>query len=361
MRTRAMRTVVYKVDPEHPDPEVIRASAQVLRGGGLVAFPTETVYGLGALASDPRAVLRVFEVKRRPPDNPLILHICEVDQLFELASRVPEDALKLAEKFWPGPLTLVLSKSPRVIKEVTGGLEKVAVRMPAHPVALALVKEVGEPIAAPSANISGRPSPTEAQHVIEDLYGLVEVIIDAGETVHGLESTIIDMTTDPPTLLRPGALPVDAVEAALGRRVAIPGFARGLGEAEAALAPGTKYRHYAPRAPMVVVESSDYGDLSRVVAAVSELAREKMAEGLRVCILCTEETKPAYSGLQAITLCLGSRGEVFSIARRLFKVLREADATGCEFIVAEGLEERGLGLAIMNRLRKASGFRIVRI
>lgn len=356
-----MRTVVYKVDPERPDPEVIKASAQVLRKGGLVAFPTETVYGLGAIASDPRAVQRIFEVKRRPADNPLILHISSIEQLFELAKQVPEDALKLAEKFWPGPLTLVLHKSPRVIREVTGGLEKVAVRMPAHPVALALVREVGEPVAAPSANVSGRPSPTEAQHVIEDLYGLIEVILDAGETLHGLESTIIDLTASPPVLLRPGALPVDAVEAALGKKVIIPDFARGLGEADAAVAPGVKYRHYAPRAPLVVVESSEYGELSRVTTVVRELAQKRAAEGLRVCILCTEETKPAYSGLEALTLCLGSRREVFSIARRLFKVLREADALGCEFIVAEGLEERGLGLAIMNRLRKASGFRIVKV
>lgn len=356
-----MRTVVYKIDPEHPDPEVIRVSAQMLREGGLVAFPTETVYGLGALASNPRAVLRIFEVKRRPPDNPLILHICKIDQLLEIASHVPEGALKLAEKFWPGPLTLVLPKASRVIKEVTGGLEKVAVRMPAHPVALALVREAGEPIAAPSANISGRPSPTEAQHVIEDLYGLVEIILDAGETVHGLESTIIDMTTDPPVLLRPGALPIEVVEATLDRKVVIPNFARGLGEADAALAPGVRYRHYAPRAQMLVIESNDYANLSRIVAAVSELAREKIAEGLRVCILCTEETKHMYSALQALALCMGSRKEVFSVARSVFKVLREADAKGCEFIIAEGLEERGLGLAIMNRLRKAAGFRILRV
>lgn len=356
-----MRTAIYKVDPEHPDPAIIKIAARTLREGGLVAFPTETVYGLGALSSNPRAVLRVFEVKRRPPDNPLILHIHVIDQLFEVAASIPSEALKLAERFWPGPLTLVLPKSPRVIREVTGGLEKVAVRMPAHPVALALIKEAGEPVAAPSANISGRPSPTTAQHVIEDLSGLIEVVLDAGETLHGLESTIVDMTADPPVLLRPGAMPVDQVESTLGKKLVIPDFARGIGEAESALAPGMKYRHYAPRAPMVVVESDSYADLSKIVAAVSELAREKASRGDRVCILCTEETRSMYPDLPALMMCLGSRERLFTAARNLFKVLRETDAIDCDFIIAEGFEEKGLGLAIMNRLRKAAGFRVLRV
>jgi L-threonylcarbamoyladenylate synthase len=355
---RRAETLVFKVDPERPDPEAVKAAARILRGGGLVAFPTETVYGLGAVASNPRAVMRIFEVKRRPPDNPLILHVSSVEQLFEVAREVPPHALKLVERFWPGPLTLVLPKSERVIREVTGGLGKVAVRMPAHPVALALIREVGEPIAAPSANLSGRPSPTTAQHVLEDLGGLIEAVLDAGETLHGLESTIVDLTSDPPVLLRPGALPVEAVEEVLGRRVLVPDFARGLGEADRALAPGTRYRHYAPRAQLVVVEAPDYSDLGPLASTVRRLVEE--ARGRRVCILCTEETEGLYEGLPATLLKLGSRREIFTVARNLFKALREVDSLGCELVIAEGFEERGLGLAVMNRLRKASGFQIVR-
>jgi len=355
---RGAATLVLRVDPERPDPEAVRKAARILREGGLVAFPTETVYGLGAVASKPRAVMRIFEVKRRPPDNPLILHVASVEQLFEVAREVPQQALKLVERFWPGPLTLVLPKSEKVIREVTGGLDKVAVRMPAHPVALALIREVGEPIAAPSANLSGRPSPTTAQHVLEDLGGLIEAVLDAGETLHGLESTIVDLTSDPPILLRPGALPLEAVEEALGRRVWVPDFARGLGEADRALAPGTRYRHYAPRAQLVVVEAPDYSDLRPLASTVRRLVEE--ARGLGVCILCTEETEGLYEGLPAVLVKLGSRREIFTVARNLFKVLREVDALGCELVIAEGFEERGLGLAVMNRLRKASGFQIVR-
>lgn len=356
-------TKVWRVDAENPDPNALREAAEVLRRGGLVAFPTETVYGLGALIYLRDAVRRIFEVKGRPPDNPLIVHVASLDQLHEVASVVPERALKLVEVFWPGPLTIVLPKKENVPAEVTAGLPKVAVRMPAHAVALALIREVGAPIAAPSANLSGRPSPTTAEHVLKDLGGKVEGVLDAGETLYGVESTIVDLTVSPPVLLRPGAMPIEKVEEVLGEKVVIPNFARGLGEAEQALAPGTKYRHYAPRATLLVVETDDYSHLQKLAEAARKVATAEAAKGLKVCVLCTEETLPLYAGLEATVAlkCLGSRRNIFSVARNLFKMLRSLDDEGFDFAVAEGFEERGLGLAIMNRLRKASGFNIVKV
>jgi len=351
------------VEAEKPDRRLIREAAEVLKRGGLVAFPTETVYGLGALIYLRNAVKRIFEVKERPPDNPLIVHIASLDQLQEVAREVPERALKLAEVFWPGPLTVVLPKSDGVPDEVTAGLPKVAVRMPAHAVALALIEEARAPVAAPSANLSGRPSPTSAEHVLKDLGGRIEGVLDAGETLYGVESTIIDLTTSPPLLLRPGAMPIEKVEEVLGERVVIPNFARGLGEAEQALAPGTKHRHYAPHATLLVVEASDYTDLRRLIEAVKRVVAAKATEGMKVCVLCTEETLPLYEDLEASVAlkCLGSRRNIFTVARNLFKTLRSIDDEGFEFAVVEGFEEKGLGLAIMNRLRKASGFNITKV
>jgi len=359
-----LKTRVWRVDAARPDPSAIREAAEVLRGGGLVAFPTETVYGLGADAYNASAVRRIFEVKGRPPDNPLIVHISRLEQLEELASSLPPAAEELARAFWPGPLTIVVPRSPRVPDEVTASLPKVAVRMPAHKVALALIEELGSPIAAPSANLSGRPSPTSAEHVLRDLGGRVEGILDAGDTLYGVESTIVDLTSEPPVLLRPGALPLERIEHVLGVKVSVPEFARGLREAEVALAPGMRYRHYAPRAAMVVVESSDYGDLARVARTVARLALEEVRRGRRVCVLCTDETLGYYSEAAAEGVglkSLGTREDPFTIARNLFRRLREVDDEGYEFVVAEGVEERGLGLAIMNRLRKASGFNIIRV
>jgi len=358
-----VHTQRWRVDAENPDRRLIREAAEVLKRGGLVAFPTETVYGLGALIYLRDAVKRIFEVKERPPDNPLIVHICGLDQLYEVARKVPERALKLAEVFWPGPLTVVLPKSDSVPDEVTAGLPKVAVRMPAHAVALALIEESGAPVAAPSANLSGRPSPTSAEHVLKDLGGRIEGLLDAGETLYGVESTIVDLTASPPVLLRPGAMPIEKVEEVLGERVVIPNFARGLGEAEQALAPGTKHRHYAPRATLLVVEAGDYADLGKLIEAVKRVAVAKATEGLKVCVLCTEEALPLYEGLEASVAlkCLGSRRNIFTVARNLFKMLRSIDDEGFEFAIVEGFEERGLGLAIMNRLRRASGFNIIRV
>ncbi len=351
-------TRVFRVDPFRPDPEVIGYAAGVIRSGGLVVFPTETVYGLGASAFDSRAVERIYAVKGRPLDNPVIVHICDLGQLELVASRVPEEAYRLVERLWPGPLTILLPRSPKVPNVVTAGLDTVAVRMPAHPVALELIRSAGVPIAAPSANLSGKPSPTRGEHVIEDLYSKVEVILDAGETLYGVESTIINLLSDPPILLRPGAYPVEEVERILGRSVVVPEFARGLGEAERALAPGMKHRHYAPDTPLILVETDSYDEPQHLVEAVRRLILEYKMRGLKVAVISYTETYRYYEGLVDKVLVMGSRGNVYEVARNLFATLRAIDKLGVDVAVVEGVEERGLGLAVMNRLRRASTRRI---
>jgi L-threonylcarbamoyladenylate synthase len=351
-------TRVFKVDPVRPDVEVIRYAARVIREGGLVAFPTETVYGLGANAFDARAVERIYVVKGRPPDNPVIVHICDVRQLELVASRVPEDAYKLVERLWPGPLTLLLPRGPRIPYVVTAGLETVAVRMPAHPVALELIREAGVLVAAPSANLSGKPSPTRGEHVVEDLYSRVEVILDAGETLYGVESTIINLLSEPPMLLRPGAYPVEDIERILGKSITVPEFARGLGEAERALAPGMRHRHYAPNTPLVLVEADDYSELQRLLDATRKVVLDHKMRGLKVAVLSYTETYRYYEGVADRVLVIGSRGNIYEVARNLFATLRAVDKLGVDVAVVEGVEERGLGLAVMNRVRKASTVKI---
>ena len=356
-----VETRILRIDPERPEPALVREAAEVVRKGGIVAFPTETVYGLGADTYNEAAVRKVFEAKMRPVDNPLIVHIADLDQLYEVAVDVPTSAMSLASRFWPGPLTLLLRKSGRVPGVVTANRDTVAVRMPAHPVALALIRESGVPIAAPSANLAGRPSPTTAEHVIKDLYGRVDLIIDSGETIYGVESTIVDLTREPPVLLRPGAMPVEEVEKALGERLVIPPFARGLGMADAALAPGMKYRHYAPLKRLTVVEG-DYSDLDGYARRVLEVVMEAARRGSRPVVLCSTETAGIYRAAGIKVIELGPRSNVFIVARNLFKALRAIDEMpDVDEAYSEGFEEKGLGLAIMNRLRKASGFTIVRV
>jgi L-threonylcarbamoyladenylate synthase len=350
---------IWKVDPSDPDPRAIEEAASILKSGGVVAFPTETVYGLGAIYNLVEAVKKVFQAKKRPMDNPLILHVSSFSQVSELAVDIPVEVHELAKRFWPGPLTIVLPKSARVPREVTGGLGKVAIRMPAHNVALKLIEAAGAPIAAPSANLSGRPSPTTAQHVIEDLGDAIDGILDAGETLYGVESTVIDLTSRPPVLLRPGSMPVEEIEKVLGVKIFIPSFARGLGEAEKAVAPGTKYRHYSPRATLMLVESRDTINIEKVVAKIRELATYHLKSGKKVGILCTDETRDRYLDIPAEVISLGSRRDFFQIAKRLYPSLRTFDSKNVDVILAEPVEERGLGLTIINRLRKASSQRIL--
>jgi L-threonylcarbamoyladenylate synthase len=340
-----MRTEILSATEEH-----IARAAAVIRAGGLVAFPTETVYGLGADALNEDAVRKIFLAKERPADDPLIVHIAHAQQLTQLARQIPQRAWDLAEKFWPGPLTLVLPKTDRVPPVTTGGLDTVAVRAPAHPVAQKLLERSGVPIAAPSANRFGRPSPTTAQHVWEDLDGRIDLIVDGGPTPIGVESTVLDLTQEPPMVLRPGGVTLEELREVLSE-------VRLLNSSEAAKrSPGTRYRHYAPRARVLLVEQG-----------AAEAALKRLS-GKRVGVLVHRDLTPrppSRSGKGELPSPRrgGAGGEVIVIqmprslrdyARRLFAVLRELDAQGVDVIIVEKLEERGLGRAIMDRLRRAS-------
>ncbi len=336
-----MRTEILPATEEH-----IARAATVIRAGGLVAFPTETVYGLGADALNEDAVRRIFLAKERPADDPLIVHIAYAQQLAQLARQIPQRAWDLTEKFWPGPLTLVLPKTDRVPAVTTGGLDTVAVRMPSHPVAKRLIELSGVPIAAPSANRFGRPSPTTAQHVWEDLAGRIELILDGGPTPIGVESTVLDLTQDPPMVLRPGGITLEELRAVLGDVRILSSSA----SEEAKRSPGTRYRHYAPRARVLLVEQ---GMVEAVLEGLS---------GKRVGVLVWGPHPSLPSPVRKGGRGAGGEGLIViqmpqslrAYARRLFAVLRELDAQGVEVIVVEKLEERGLGRAIMDRLRRAS-------
>jgi len=351
-------TQIFRVDPFNPDPLVIKQAAEILRNGGIVAFPTETVYGLGAIVFNVNAVKKIFIAKNRPFDNPLIIHIGDLKMLDLVAVDIPEKAFKLIGKFWPGPLTLILPKNPKVPKIVSGGLNTVAVRMPAHPVALALIREIGEPIAAPSANLAGKPSPTTAEHVIKDLYDRVDAIIDGGETLYGVESTIINILSNPPTLLRPGAYPVEEIERVLGENVVVPNYARGLEEALTALAPGMKYRHYAPETPLILIDPVSRDQRLLVEKTLSAI-REYHSTYSKICVVACRETAGLYKHVEKTHIIeIGSRDNMFEIAKNLYKVLRTLDELKCDIGIIEGFEDHGLGLTVMNRLRKASYKRI---
>lgn len=352
-------TKVFVLDPLNPSKDVIEYCCREVKRGALVVFPTETVYGLGAYVFNIDAVRRVFLAKGRPPDNPLIVHVASVDQVHQVAEAPPDIIKTIAEKVWPGPLTVILRKRKEIPPEVSGGLPTIAIRMPAHPIALELIECVG-PIAAPSANISGRPSPTEPHHIYSDMLGRVDIIIDAGSTFFGVESTIIDLTSDPPKLLRPGALPHEKFSEILGKQVVVTDVARGLAESGIAVAPGMKYKHYAPRTPLLIVETSDYSNIDSYAQKVVEVARERCVNK-RCIILASRETEVKYRAYGFSVVAIGSRQNMYEIARNLFTALRELDRLGADLAIVEGFSEIGLGLAIMNRLRKASGFNIVKV
>lgn len=354
-----VKTKVFIVDPLNPDEEVLKQCCREIRSRSTtVVFPTETVYGLGAYIFDIYAVKRIFAIKERPIDNPLIVHISKFDHLYEVAEDIPDNFKDVTKKLWPGPITFILKKHREVPNEVSGGLPTIAVRMPAHPVPLRLIDCSG-PIAAPSANISGRPSPTIPHHVYVDMFGRADMIIDGGETFLGVESTIVDLTTDTPKLLRPGPLPIEKLREILGKDIVVPNFAKGLSESNIALAPGTKYKHYAPKTPIVVVESSDYHDLKKYTNAVIEVIKNYLNH--RYVIIASRETAEEYKSMELNTIVIGSRYNLYEIAKNLFKVLRDVDRMGVDIAIVEGFPEIGIGLAIMNRLRKASGYNIVRV
>jgi L-threonylcarbamoyladenylate synthase len=347
-------TIVFKVDSENPDRVEIQKAAQIIRKGGLVAFPTETVYGLGADALNPKAVLALFEAKKRPLDNPPIVHVANLEDAYMLA-QVSEKAELLMNKFWPGPLTLVFKRLPTVPDVTTAGLNTIAVRMPQQKVALALINDSGSPIAAPSANLAGKPSPTNAKHVFDDLNGRIDAIIDGGSTRIGVESTVLDMSVDPPMVLRPGGTPFEALKAILAK-VELHPFVEAEKELffEKTRSPGMKHKHYAPKAHVIVVE----GSVPAVIERVRKLSDYYRNKNFRVAILATEETQTAYKA--NLIKSLGSRFNLAAIAKNLFRLLREVDEEDIDVIIAEGVPLEGLGLAVMNRLRKASGYNIIK-
>lgn len=334
---------------------VYMEAGRIIREGGLVAFPTETVYGLGANALDEQAAARIYAAKGRPSDNPLIAHIAEESQLFDLAEDVSETARLLMRAYWPGPLTMIFKKKEIVPKGTTGGLDTVAVRMPDHPVARRLIREAGVPIAAPSANLSGRPSPTCAEHTVQDMDGKIEMILDGGFCRIGIESTILDMTEEVPVILRPGFITYEMLMDLLGEVRVDQALDPKQWENFRPKAPGQKYKHYAPKAPMTLVE----GNTEAVVRKIRELVQQSVREGKRTGIICTDETLNCYT--QGVIKSIGTRAHLESVAHNLYDILREFDESGVEVIYSEAFSFDALGYAVMNRLIKAAGHKEIRV
>ena len=343
-----MKTIVVTLDKEHPDGEAILRAGEIIKAGGLVAFPTETVYGLGGDALNPESSRKIYAAKGRPSDNPLIVHICRWEDIYKIADPVPEIAERLAARFWPGPLTMILNKTALVPKETTGGLDTVAIRMPSHPVARRFLQDSGCMIAAPSANTSGRPSPTTAQHVWEDLQGKIEVLLDGGPVGIGIESTIVDLSEDQPMILRPGFITQEMLSQVLGQVGMDPGIASENSK-KPPKAPGMRYRHYAPKADLTLVE----GHMDQVIAKINALTGEAQVKGQSVGVLATAENQDAYIADHVIVI--GQREDEAEIARHLFDVLRQFDTLGVDVIYSESFAAAGVGQAIMNRLLKAAG------
>lgn len=349
-----MNTTVVTVDKEHPDRKVIERAGQILKSGGLVAFPTETVYGLGGDGLNPSSSQKIYQAKGRPSDNPLIIHIADLESLDKIVKKIPPKAQKMAEAFWPGPLTMIFEKSSLVPYETTGGLESVAVRMPSHPVAAALIKAGGGYVAAPSANTSGRPSPTQAAHVREDLEGKIDMIIDGGSVGIGLESTIVDFTEEEPVILRPGYINQEMMETVIGQVKMDKGLLI-TDEKVRPKAPGMKYRHYAPRAPLTIVQGKE----AETVAYINEQCEKLAEQGKKAGVIATDETREKYQA--SVVKSIGSRQEEEGIARHLFSILREFDEEDVESIFSESFDTPRMGQAIMNRLLKAAGHHIIEL
>ena len=353
-----METKVWPINGIDPEPEIIQAAARIIKDGGLVAFPTETVYGLGANGLDGNAVKRIFAAKDRPADNPLILHIARIKEVFYLVKTVPLKAQVLMELFWPGPLTLVLPKSAFIPPEVSAGLDTVAVRMPLHPVALALIRAAGVPLAAPSANRSGYPSPTRASHVRDDLDGRIEAILDAGPTGLGLESTVLDLSGENPVILRPGGVTREQLEEVLGPVKADRG---GCGQEEIPQAPGMKYTHYSPRAEVILIEGAD-AEPAKVWSRAARAVEDYTAQGKKVGLLLTDETwRLAANTGAAYVRNLGSRTQLDKIAGAIYNELRKCDEAGVDIVLTETYGEEGLGAALMNRLLKSAGYKTINL
>lgn len=350
-----MNTIIKKLDSSEYRLEELDQAAEILKAGGLVAFPTETVYGLGANALDIKASQKIYEAKGRPSDNPLIVHIADTKDIEILAKNIPDTAYQLAKVFWPGPLTIILEKQDCVPYGTTGGLETVALRLPANKLARDMISRSGLYIAAPSANLSGKPSPTLAKHVIKDLSGKVDMIIDGGKATLGLESTIIDLTQKP-VILRPGCITKQMLEHIIGAIDYDPILLeKSPNEELKPKAPGMKYRHYSPDGNLIIYE----GNLNSVVTAINQDAKEKVEEGYNVGIIATDETKDRYQ--HGVIKTIGSRMDEATIAAGLYDILRTFDEIGAEYIYSESFEDNKLGHAIMNRLLKAAGYHVIKV
>jgi len=351
-----MNTKVIKLDMDDIREGQLEEAADILRAGGLVAFPTETVYGLGANALNKDAAMKIYQAKGRPSDNPLIVHISQVKDIEVLSCDIPQKAYQLAEVFWPGPLTIILKKKDCVPYETTGGLGTVAIRLPANQIARELIAKSGIFVAAPSANLSGKPSPTTAQHVINDLSGKVDMIIDGGNATLGLESTIVDLSGDKPMILRPGCITKTMLENVIGSIDYDPVILQKAPDMNLVpKAPGMKYRHYAPEGQLTIYE----GDINKVVEAINLKAKANQESGISVGIISTDETKALYQ--HGLIKTIGSRKDEASIAAGLYGILREFDELHTEYIYSESFADNSLGQAIMNRLLKAAGYRVIKL
>ena len=353
-----MNTIIKKIDAEQIKDDDFQQAGEILREGGLVAFPTETVYGLGADALNSQAAAKIYAAKGRPSDNPLIVHIADTEDLKRIAAKIPEKAGILAEAFWPGPLTMIFPKTDAVPYGTTGGLDTVAVRMPNHKIALELIRQSGVLIAAPSANTSGRPSPTKAEHVRKDMDGRIDMIIDGGKVGIGIESTIVDMTAEPPMILRPGYITKEMLEEKIGR-VTVDKVVTAKAVTEIKTdhyvpkVRGMKYKHYAPKADLTMFE----GKTENVVKKIRERQQLEEQAGKKTGIICTDESRKYYQGEHIVSI--GSRENEESIAANLYAVLRDFDETDVDVILGETFYGDGLGQAIMNRLIKAAGYKLI--
>lgn len=349
-----MDTQLIRVDEQHIDQELIQKAGAVIKTGGLVAFPTETVYGLGGDALNPQSSEKIYRAKGRPCDNPLIVHIADLKDLNVIVEEIPENARRLAERFWPGPLTMIFRKSAIVPRETTGGLDTVAVRMPVHGVARELIRAAGGYVAAPSANRSGRPSPTTAKYVAQDMDGRIEMIIDGGDVEIGIESTIVDMTSPEPVILRPGYVTKQMLEQVLTAVEEDVTLMRD-DSGQAPRAPGMKYRHYAPKGDLTIVA----GDEEKVIAYINEETALLRTKNIKTGVIGTDASVGRYQA--DVCKSAGDRNDEDTIARELYRILREFDDEEVEVIYAESFETRGIGQAIMNRLLKAAGHKVVRV
>ena len=353
-----METKIVPMKEENLDKSALDEAGEVIKKGGLVAFPTETVYGLGGNALDEAAAGKIYRAKGRPSDNPLIVHICRLEDIYPIVKEVPEAALKLADAFWPGPLTMILRKSDKVPYATTGGLDTVAVRMPGHKTALAFIGAAGGYVAAPSANTSGKPSPTLAKYVTEDLGGRIDMIIDGGRIAIGLESTIVDLTETVPVILRPGYITKEMLEKVLGY-VETDKTILDDDVGQAPKAPGMKYKHYAPKGELTIISGSQ----EKVVAEINKKCEEMKKRGEKAGVIGTDSTAARYRADSVKSA--GNRGEEAAIARALYRILREFDDEGVTVIYSEAFEDEkgsgGIGQAIMNRLLKAAGYHIEQV